>query len=114
MATVLRPPTAANELPPFLEMDTPPWAARGLAYILLLLFATAAVVAIVLRIPETVSSPFVLLPVRGTDPVKAPRSGIVVEVRVAEGGAVAQGAALFVIQSPAIGDRSAELQTLET
>jgi len=115
MATILQPPTGANDsLPPFLEMDTPPWAARGLASILLLLFATVAVVATVLRIPETVSSPFVLLPVRGTDPVKAPRSGLVVEVRVAEGGAVEKGAALFVIQSPALGERSAELQTLET
>jgi membrane fusion protein len=69
--------------------------------------------AAVLNVSDSVSSAFVLMPVRGTDPIKAPRQGSVAEVRVAEGQTVGKGEALFVIQSAAIGDRFAELQTLE-
>jgi multidrug efflux pump subunit AcrA (membrane-fusion protein) len=105
---------APDQLLPFLESDAPHWAARGLAYILLLLVATGVVVAAVLRLPETVTSPFVLLPARGMDPVKAWRGGRVAQVRVAEGQTVRQGEALVVIQSAVIGERFAELQTLET
>jgi membrane fusion protein len=94
-------------------MEAPPWAARGFAAILLLLFATTVVMAAVLNVSDSVSSAFVLMPVRGTDPIKAPRQGSVAEVRVAEGQTVGKGEALFVIQSAAIGDRFAELQTLE-
>ena len=75
-------PTPRPASVPFLEKDPPHWAARGLAYLLILLFATAFAVAVLLRIPETVSSPFVLVPIRGTDAVRALRGGVVAEIRL--------------------------------
>jgi membrane fusion protein len=98
---------------PFLEKDPPHWAARGLAYLLILLFGTAFAVAVLLRISETVSSPFVLVPIRGTDAVRALRGGVVAEIRVSEGQPVKKGATAFVIRSQEVGDRFSELQTLQ-
>ena len=98
---------------PFLEKDPPPWAARGLAYVLILLFVVASAVSLLLRLPETVSSPFVLVPIRGTDAVRTLRSGTVAEIRVAEGQPVERGATVFVIRSQEVGDRYSELETLE-
>jgi membrane fusion protein len=98
---------------PFLETDPPHWAARGLAYVMILLFFAAVVVSIFLRLPETVSSPFKLVPIRGTDAVRTPRSGVVVEAPVSEGQSVAKGATIFVIRSRDVGDRFSELETVE-
>jgi membrane fusion protein len=97
----------------FLDVQPPHWAARGLAYVLLLVFAAAAVASVVITLPETISGPFALVPVRGTDPVRAPRSGVLSAVRVSEGQAVAKGDPAFAIRSAAIGDRSAELRSLD-
>ena len=98
---------------PFLEKDPPHWAARGLARILILLFGAALAGAIFVKIPETVSSPFTLVPIRGTDAVRALRGGVVAEIRVAEGQTVQKGATAFVIRSQEVGDRFSELQTLQ-
>jgi membrane fusion protein len=106
--------SAAGEIEaPFLETDPPHWAARGLAYFLILFFVAAAVVSVLLHLPETVSSPFVLVPVRGTDAVRSLRSGMVVETRASEGQSVSKGDTIFVIRSQDVGDRFSELQTLE-
>jgi membrane fusion protein len=99
--------------PQFLEPDPPPWAARGVAYVLILLFTAGAAAAALLHLPETVSSPFVLVPIRGADAVRAFRSGMVSETRIAEGQLVTKGATMFVIRSQDVGDRSSELETLE-
>ena len=104
---------SGDPVPPFLETDPPHWAARGLAYVLIVLFVVAFAVAIFLHLPETVSSPFVLVPVRGTDAVRTLRSGLVVEARVSEGQSVEKGAPVFVIRSQDVGDRFSERQTLE-
>jgi multidrug efflux pump subunit AcrA (membrane-fusion protein) len=98
---------------PFLSPDPPHWAARGLAYVLILLFFTALLASIFISIPETVSGSFVLIPLRGTDPVRAPHSGIVTEVHVSEGVSIAKNVALFVIRSQNVSDRTAEMRTLE-
>lgn len=105
--------TAVEKDPPFLDLNPPHWAARSLAYILILLFATVAVFSLLIRVPESVSGPFVLVPVHGTDPVRASRSGIIAEVRVAEGQSVAKGEPLFVVRSTPVGDRSADMGALE-
>lgn len=106
-------PTSKNEADlPFLEAEPPHWASRGLAYFLIILFVVTATAAVVIRVPETVTGPFSLTPVSGTDPVRASHGGTVTEVRVAEGQAVAKASPLFVIRSDPIGDRSAELRTL--
>jgi membrane fusion protein len=102
-----------KEPEPFLESAPPHWAARGLAYLLILLFLTAMAASVTVHIPETVSGPFVLVPIHGTDPVRSLDNGIISEVRVAEGQPVSKGNALFIIQSQRIGDRSSELGTLQ-
>jgi membrane fusion protein len=98
---------------PFLNPDPPHWAARGLSYVLLLLFAGAVAVAILLRVPETVATPFVLQPQRGADPVKASRGGIVAAVHATEGQNLEKGAPLFVIRSVPLGERAADLRSFQ-
>ena len=110
--TVPAAPPADAEAP-FLDSEPPHWAARGLAYLLIALFVVAVLAAIFVRIPETVTSPFVLVPVRGTDAVKTLRSGVVTEAKVSEGQPVARGATLFIVRSQEVGDRFSELSTLE-
>jgi membrane fusion protein len=99
---------------PFLETAPPHWAARGLAYMMILLFFAAVVVSIFLHLPETVSSPFTLVPVRGTDAVRTLRSGVVLEAPASEGQSVTKGATIFVIRSRDVGERFSELETLES
>jgi multidrug efflux pump subunit AcrA (membrane-fusion protein) len=97
---------------PFLSVDPPHWAARGLSTLLLVLFVVATIAAIVVQIPETVSGSFVLVPEHGADPLRVPREGTIAEVRTSEGTEVARGATLFVIRSQPVGDRASELRTL--
>src|SRR4029077_19396549 len=96
---------------PFLDSEPPHWAVRGLAYILITLFLTALIISIFVSIPETVLAPFVLVPLKGADPVRASAEGIVTSVQVSEGTMVGKGQPLFVIQSRPSGDRSAEMHT---
>ena len=103
-----------SEPAPFLDPAPAPWAARGLAWLLIALFVVAAVAAVAVRVPETVSSRFVLVAAKGVDQVRASRDGTVAEVRAAETQAFGKGAPLFVIRSSQVGDRFAELGALET
>jgi membrane fusion protein len=98
----------------FLDSRMPHWAANGLAYLIFVACLLAAVALVVVQVPETVTSPFVLVPTRGTDPVRPSRSGIVSEVRATEGQTIRQGEPIFIIHSSPVGDRSSELRTLET
>jgi multidrug efflux pump subunit AcrA (membrane-fusion protein) len=107
-------PRAADAPEPFLEGEPPHWAARGLSLVVLVVFVAAAVASVVITLPETVSSPFMLVPGHGADPIRASRSGTVAAVRVTEGQTVARGAPAFVIRSSAVGDRTSELRSLET
>ncbi len=97
----------------FLEGEPPPLVARGLAIFLLSLFVVTAVLAALIRLPETVTASFVLVPMRGADPIRAPRSGHVTEVRALESARVTKGKVLFVLLSPGEADRNAELVTAE-
>jgi multidrug resistance efflux pump len=99
---------------PFLENAPPLWVARGSATLLLLLVASALVAAAFVHVPETVLATFVLTWVRGGDPIRAFRSGIVTEVYVTEAKAVRAGEAMFTIASSSVGDRSAESNSLES
>jgi multidrug resistance efflux pump len=102
-----------SEPAPFLDPAPAPWAARGLAWLLIALFAVAVVASVAVRVPETVSSRFVLVASKGVDQVRASRDGIVAEVRAAETQPFGKGEPLFVIRSSQVGDRSAELTGLE-
>ena len=111
MTTPFRPDLEVD--PPFLDNDAPHWAASGLSTVLIALFSVIALAAMLVTVPETVTGAFVLVPERGTDPVRTPREGTVAEVRVAEGQTVAMGATLFVIRSQAVGDRVADIRGME-
>lgn len=99
---------------PFLDTTPPHWVARGLARLIIALFIIVLIAAALIRIPETVSGRFTLVPVHGTDPVRALRGGVVSEVRVSEGDTVSKGAMLFVVRSSSLSDRSADRQALES
>ncbi|HEY7676693.1 MAG TPA: HlyD family efflux transporter periplasmic adaptor subunit [Candidatus Methylomirabilis sp.] len=107
-------PQGVEAPPPFLGYDPPHWVARGLAAVLLALFAAGVIASLVVQVPETVTSPFVLVPARGTDPVRAPRNGVVAAVQVGEGRSVRGGEPVFLIRSPAVSDMSSEARGLET
>jgi biotin carboxyl carrier protein len=98
----------------FLPDATPHWAARGLSLVVLVVFVVAVIASMLIRLPETVSSPFVLVPAQGVDPVRAARAGTVTAVRIVEGQRLDRGTPVFVIRSTAVGDRAAELRSLET
>ena len=100
--------------PPFLDPEPPPWAARGLATLLIALFVVALVAAVAVRVPETVTGRFTLVPVGGNDPVRALRGGQLVAVQAGEGDVVSRGAPLFVVRSDPVADRASELAQLET
>jgi biotin carboxyl carrier protein len=114
VADDVRSPTADTEQTPFLEGAPPHWAARGLSITLIVVFVAVVVASIVITLPETISSPFMLVPGHGADPIRASRGGVVAAVRVSEGQSVERGAPAFVIRSAAAGDRSSELRSLET
>lgn len=98
---------------PFLTSEPPHWAARGVAYLLILIFTTLVIASIVVKVPETISAPFVLTQRQGADPVRAMRRGVVQKVSVVEGQTVAQGEKLFTIRSEQTSDQAAELQSFE-
>jgi HlyD family type I secretion membrane fusion protein len=96
---------------PFLETAPPPLAARGLSYIIITLFIAASLASVLIEVPESVSGPFTLVPVNGTDPVRSPEDGYVSRVFFHEGQNVKKDQALFVIQSEEIGNRTSDYQT---
>jgi membrane fusion protein len=102
----------AEELP-YLETDPPHWVARALARLILALAVVVAVAAVLVKVPETVTGRFTLVPVHGTDPVRTLREGTVTEVMVRESDSVAMGAPLFVLRSSSALDRSSERRSLE-
>jgi multidrug efflux pump subunit AcrA (membrane-fusion protein) len=99
--------------PAFLEAEAAPWAVRGLATFLTALFVAAVLAAALIRVPETVTSRFVLVPLHRADPVRAPRAATVTAVQVLEGQSVSHNDTLFVLRSESVGDRASELQTEE-
>jgi multidrug efflux pump subunit AcrA (membrane-fusion protein) len=76
-------------------------------------FVAVVISSIVIHAPETVTCPFTLVPVGGTDPVRAPCDGFVSEIRLAETQAVEAGQTLFVLRSDLSGERASELEGLE-
>jgi membrane fusion protein len=98
---------------PFLDAAPPPWAARALATILIVLFGIAVAALFLVHVPETVWATFVVRPQRGADPVRTLHEGTVDTVNVEDAQQVAAGAVLFVVASEPVGDRLAERATLD-
>ena len=95
-----------------LPQEPPPWIIRSTAWILLGAFLLALLIAIVMRLPETVRCPFVLVPATGADPVQSPVRAIISHVGVDEGQPVKAGEELFVLRSDEIRGLDTEFRTL--
>jgi multidrug resistance efflux pump len=95
-----------------LPQEPPPWVIRWTAWLLLAAFLFALLIAVVLRLPETVDCRFVLIPATGADPIQAPRQAIISRVIVEEGQPVKAGEELFVLRSDEIGGWDTQFRTL--
>jgi membrane fusion protein len=100
---------AESELSP---QEPPPWVIRSTAWLLLVGFLFALLMAITVRLPETVDCRFVLIPAMGADPIQAPRQAIISRVVVEEGQPVKAGEELFVLRSDEIGGWDTQFRTL--
>ncbi len=95
-----------------LPQDPPPWIIRRTAWVLIGAFLTALLLTIVVRLPETVRCPFILVPATGADPIQAAHQGIISRVSVTEGQTVNKGDELFVLRSDEIHALDTERRTL--
>src|SRR5262249_9528570 len=98
-----------SELAP---QEPPPWVIRWTAWLLIAAFLLALLLAIVLRLPETVDCRFLLIPATGADPIQSPRQAIISRVVVEEGQPVKAGEELFVLRSEEISGWDAQFRTL--
>lgn len=76
------------------------------------LAAFGLIVSIVLRLPETVRCPFVLVPATGADPIQSPHQGVISRVLVSEGQEVKKGTELYVLRSDEIRGLDTQFRTL--
>ncbi len=95
-----------------LPQEPPAWIIRSAGWCLLGAFLLALVMAIVMRLPETVRCPFILVPATGADPIQSPHQGIITRVSVREGQTVKKGAELFALRSDEIRSWDTQMQTL--
>src|SRR4030095_15343977 len=100
---------AESEMTP---QEPPPWIIRTAAWILVGAFLLALLVAIVLRLPESVHCRFVLIPATGADPIQSPRQATISRVAVEEGQPVKAGEELFVLRSDEIRGWDTQFRTL--
>ncbi len=84
-----------------LPQDPPPFIIRWTAWLLLGFFLCMLVLSIIVKLPETVLCPFVLVPATGADSIQSPRQGVITKA-VTEGQTVKKGAELFVLRSDEI------------
>ena len=80
---------------------------RVVATLIIALFATVVVGAILIDLPESVRARFTLTPEGGMNPIQSSFAGVVAEPPVEEGAEVAEGDVLFAI-------RSREVQSWQT
>jgi multidrug resistance efflux pump len=95
-----------------LPQEPPPWVIRWTAWLLIAAFLFALLIAIVMRLPETVDYRFVLIPATGADPIQSPRQAIINRVVVEEGQPVKAAEELFVLRSDEIGGWNTQFRTL--
>jgi len=95
-----------------LPQHPPPWVIRATAWLLIGAFVFALIVAVIMRLPETVHCRFILIPATGADPIQSPRQAIISRVAVEEGQPVKSGEELFVLRSDEIRGWDTQLRTL--
>ena len=98
-----------SELSP---QEPPSWIIRWTAWLLITAFLLALLIAIIMRLPETVDCRFVLIPATGADPIQSPRQAIISQVVVNEGQPVKAGEDLFVLRSDEIGGWDTQFRML--
>jgi RTX toxin transport system membrane fusion protein len=112
MSSQLTQPSSLDAESEMLPQEPPPWIIRTTAWILLAAFLFALLIAIVMRLPETVHCPFVLVPATGGDPIQSPVRAIISHVGVDEGQPVKAGEELFVLRSEEIRGLDTQFRTL--
>src|SRR2546428_6844694 len=95
-----------------IPQEPPPWIIRSIGWLLLGLFLFALLLAVVLKLPETVRCPFVLVPATGADPIQSQHQAVISRVSVSEGQEVKRGAELFVLRSDEIRGWDMQFRTL--
>ena len=95
-----------------MPQDPPAWIIRTAGWVLLCAFFFFLLLAIVVRLPETVQCPFILVPATGADPIQAAHQGVISHVSVSEGQTVSKGEELFVLRSDEIHTLDTEFRTL--
>jgi len=95
-----------------LPQEPPPWIIRWTAWLLIGALVFALLVAVVLRLPESVHCRFILIPATGADPIQSPRQAIISHVAVEEGQPVKASEELFVLRSDEIRGWDTQLRTL--
>jgi multidrug efflux pump subunit AcrA (membrane-fusion protein) len=94
-----------SDLPPdaketeLFPVRPPPWAARSLGLVIIIIFALAAGAAVTVRIPQAIRCPFILVPASDPESVSSPVRGVVARVYMEEGKWVEKGAPLYLIQA---------------
>ncbi len=91
----------------------PPWATRAAGIVVIFIFTAVLIASLLLRFPESVRCPFVIVPTAGANPIQSPVRGVIVRVNVYEGMIVRKGEPLFVIRSREISERAVRLNSLE-
>jgi multidrug efflux pump subunit AcrA (membrane-fusion protein) len=95
-----------------LPQDPPPWFVRSTAWLLIAMFGVALLAALIIKLPESVTCPFILVPEGGADPIQSPRLAVVSRVSVTVGQTVNAGDPLYVLRSDEIRGWGTEQQTL--
>jgi len=95
-----------------MPQDPPSWVIRSAVWILIGAFVVGLLFSVIMRLPETVRCPFILVPATGADPIQAAHQGIITQVAVSEGQLVNKGDELFVLRSEEIHTLDTELRTL--
>jgi multidrug efflux pump subunit AcrA (membrane-fusion protein) len=95
-----------------LPKEPPPWVVRGTAWLIIALFAALLAGSVLVRVPETIRCPCILVPEGGADPIQSPRVAVIRQVRVSEGREVSAGDELFVLSSEEVGDNDTQARTL--
>ncbi len=93
------PERAKNDAQSLFRQSPPFSAALVLGLLVLLIFAVVVTGAFIVRVPETIRCPFVLVPDGGSDPVRAARAGYLEQVAVEQRQEVRKGQVLFVIRA---------------
>jgi len=96
-----------------LPQEPPPFIMRSLAWVLLAAFVFAGLLALIMRMPETVHARYVLVPATGADPIQSPRQAVISKVAVTEGQTVKAGEELFGLRSDEMRGWDTQFRTLE-